>query len=61
MGPAEAQPDWLLGVARGLGGLVGDYPAAALQPRLPQRGLRLLLGAIALALSVVYLVTYARA
>jgi uncharacterized membrane protein YfcA len=37
-------PIWSLGLACGLGGLVGGDLGAHLQPRLPEAALRLLLG-----------------
>lgn len=43
-------PDWPLGLACGLGGLIGGYLGARLQPHLPETTLRLLLGALAAAL-----------
>ncbi len=49
-------PDWALGLALGLGGLAGGYCGARLQPRLPERGLRRLLGVLAIALAVTYTV-----
>lgn len=49
-------PDWRLGVLRGLGGLVGGYLGTRLQPRLPERALRLPLGPVALGLTVLYLI-----
>jgi uncharacterized membrane protein YfcA len=49
-------PDWVLGIACGLGGLIGGYLGARIQPRLPQTALRLLLGTIALALAIGYLI-----
>jgi uncharacterized membrane protein YfcA len=49
-------PDWSLGVATGVGGLAGGWLGASLQPRLPERALRALLGLMALALALVYLV-----
>ncbi|MFI8320340.1 TSUP family transporter [Streptomyces sp. NPDC085529] len=39
-------PHWFLGLACGLGGLIGGYLGARLQPRLPEEALRLLLGAL---------------
>ena len=60
-GQPGAAPDWPLGIACGLGGLVGGYLGASLQPHVPQRALRLLLGVLALALSVAYIVTVVRA
>jgi uncharacterized protein len=49
-------PDWWLGLFCGLGGLVGGYLGAALQPRLPEEFLRSLLGYLAVGLSVAYVV-----
>jgi uncharacterized membrane protein YfcA len=49
-------PDWPLGIACGLGGLGGGYLGARAQPHLPQTALRLLLGTIAIALAVGYLI-----
>jgi uncharacterized membrane protein YfcA len=60
-GQEAAEPHWLLGVACGLGGLLGGYLGAALQPHLPQRRLRVLLGVLAMALSLAYLIDLARA
>jgi uncharacterized membrane protein YfcA len=51
----DIAPQWTLGLLCGLGGLVGGYLGAHLQPRLPETALRLLLGALAVALAVVYL------
>ena len=47
-------PDWWLGVATGLGGLAGGWVGASLQPHIPERALRTLLGLLALALAVLY-------
>ena len=47
-------PDWSIGVACGLGGLLGGYIGAAIQPRMPERALRLLLGGLAIALALLY-------
>jgi uncharacterized protein len=60
-GHEDAGPHWLLGVACGLGGLVGGYLGASLQPRMPQRLLRILLGVLALGLSLAYLFQVVRA
>lgn len=49
-------PDWAVGTACGLGGLAGGYLGARLQPRLPERALRVLLGLAALAVGGLYLV-----
>ncbi|MFN8136175.1 MAG: TSUP family transporter [Propionicimonas sp.] len=54
--PGSIAPDWPIGIACGLGGLVGGYVGARLQPHLPERALRLLLGGLALAVGVLYLV-----
>ncbi|GAA3193970.1 TSUP family transporter [Actinocorallia longicatena] len=48
-------PDWVLGLACGAGGLAGGYLGAHLQPLLPEKALRLLLGGLALALALLYL------
>lgn len=47
-------PDWPIGIACGLGGLVGGYLGAHLQPRLPEVALRLLLGTLASAVGLLY-------
>ncbi|RSM90510.1 hypothetical protein DMH04_03325 [Kibdelosporangium aridum] len=49
-------PEWLLGLACGLGGLVGGYLGARLQPLLPDTVLRLLLGVLAIAIGTLYVV-----
>jgi hypothetical protein len=49
-------PNWPLGVICGIGGLVGGYLGARLQPRLPESGLRSLLGILAVGLAIVYVV-----
>ncbi|MEU9572958.1 sulfite exporter TauE/SafE family protein [Streptomyces massasporeus] len=54
MSSADVAPDWWLGLACGTGGLMGGYLGARLQPRLPERALRLLLGALAAGLGAVY-------
>lgn len=51
----DIAPDWLLGLLCGLGGLFGGYLGARLQPRMPEVALRLLLGALAVGLAVLYL------
>lgn len=47
-------PDWDLGIACGLGGLVGGYLGARVQPHVPELLLRRLLGGLAVALAVAY-------
>jgi uncharacterized membrane protein YfcA len=54
--PGPVSPDWSLGIATGIGGLAGGWLGASLQPRLPERALRALLGTMALALATLYLV-----
>ncbi|MEU0414537.1 sulfite exporter TauE/SafE family protein [Streptomyces griseorubiginosus] len=51
---ADVAPDWSLGLACGTGGLIGGYLGARLQPHLPERALRLLLGVLAAALGALY-------
>lgn len=50
----DVAPDWWLGLACDTGGLIGGYLGARLQPRLPERALRLLLGTLAAALGTLY-------
>src|SRR5690606_25077093 len=52
--PGDVAPIWALGLLCGLGGLIGGYVGAHLQPRLPESGLRLLLGTLAIALPCLY-------
>jgi uncharacterized membrane protein YfcA len=52
-------PDWSLGIACGLGGLCGGYLGAALQPRMPEKLLRAILGLLALGLAVLYTIQVA--
>ena len=54
--PGTVSPDWSLGVAAGLGGLAGGWLGASLQPRIPERALRSVLGVLALALAAFYTV-----
>lgn len=56
-GAPAAAPDWLLGVALGLGGIVGSIVGARAQPHLPERGLRTFLAVAALAVGVTYVLT----
>ena len=51
---SDIAPHWTLGLLCGAGGLLGGYLGARLQPHLPERALRLLLGALATALAVLY-------
>jgi uncharacterized membrane protein YfcA len=52
----DIAPQWWLGLLCGLGGLVGGYTGARLQPYVPERVLRLLLGGLAVAVAVSYAV-----
>jgi uncharacterized membrane protein YfcA len=49
-------PEWTIGLACGIGGLVGGYVGARLQPLMPETALRLLLGSLAIALAILYVV-----
>ncbi|MEU7907730.1 sulfite exporter TauE/SafE family protein [Actinoplanes sp. NPDC049118] len=53
-GRGDIAPDWGVGILCGVGGLIGGYLGAHLQPRLPERALRLVLGGLAIALAVLY-------
>lgn len=55
-GSGSIAPEWILGLALGLGGLGGSYLGAALQPRLPEVGLRRLAGVLAIAIGLRYIV-----
>jgi uncharacterized protein len=56
-GADGARPDWASGVLLGVAGLLGGYVGAGIQARLPVPLLRRLLGGLALALAVGYVVT----
>jgi uncharacterized membrane protein YfcA len=47
-------PDWGVGVALGIGGLVGGYTGARLQPRLPETLIRRVLGLLVTAIGIRY-------
>lgn len=47
-------PEWTLGVFLGAGGFAGSYCGARLQSRLPERGLRRLLGCVACLVAARY-------
>jgi uncharacterized membrane protein YfcA len=51
---AAASPDWGIGLALGIGGLLGGYVGAWLQPHLPERTIRRLLGVLVLAIGLRY-------
>ncbi|MGH2958810.1 MAG: sulfite exporter TauE/SafE family protein [Solirubrobacterales bacterium] len=50
----DSSPDWPLGIAMGIGGLGGGYLGARIQPRVPERALRVGLGVISVLLAVRY-------
>jgi uncharacterized membrane protein YfcA len=47
-------PDWGVGIALGVGGLIGGYTGARLQPRMPEAFIRRLLGLLVLAIGIRY-------
>jgi uncharacterized protein len=47
-------PDWSVGVALGVGGLVGGYTGARLQPHLPETLIRRVLGLLVLGIGIRY-------
>ena len=51
----DIAPEWGLGLLCGLGGLIGGYLGAHLQPRIPEHALRVLLGVLAAALALLYI------
>ena len=53
-------PNWPLGLTCGAGGLIGGFLGAHFQRRLPETELRVLLGVLAIALGVTYLVQATR-
>ncbi len=50
-------PEWVLGAFLGLGGFLGSYCGARLQTRVPEAGLRKLLGLIAVLVATRYIHT----
>ena len=47
-------PDWAVGIALGVGGLIGGYTGARLQPHMPEALIRRLLGLLVLAIGIRY-------
>jgi uncharacterized membrane protein YfcA len=47
-------PDWGVGLALGVGGLLGGYTGARLQPHLPETAIRRLLGVLVLVIGLRY-------
>lgn len=60
MSTGPIAPDWWLGLACGLGGLIGGYLGARLQPHLPDTPLRLLLGTLATGIGTLYAIQIMR-
>ncbi|MET0421461.1 MAG: sulfite exporter TauE/SafE family protein [Acidimicrobiia bacterium] len=51
---ASVAPEWGVGIALGVGGLLGSYTGARLQPRLPEATIRRLLGLLVIAIGLRY-------
>jgi uncharacterized membrane protein YfcA len=47
-------PEWAIGTVAGVGGLIGGYLGAWMQPKVPEQGLRVVLGILALATALLY-------
>lgn len=54
-GGGTIAPVWLLGLSLGVGGLLGSYVGASVQPRIPEQALRTLLGVVSITIAVLYL------
>jgi uncharacterized membrane protein YfcA len=52
---APVAPDWLTGIALGIGGLAGAYTGARIQSRLPDQLIRRAMGVLVLAIGIRYL------
>jgi uncharacterized protein len=52
---AHVAPDWLTGIALGIGGLAGAYTGARIQSRLPDVFIRRVMGVLVLAIGTRYL------
>ena len=57
-GGLSASPDWLLGSLFGAGGFIGIYLGARFQKYVPQKLIRLLLGAIIMFIAAGYIIQY---
>jgi uncharacterized protein len=57
---SSISPDWGIGLALGLGGLIGGYLGALAQPRLPDRFIRRTLGLLVMAIGARYAYLAAR-
>ena len=52
---SSERPDWLLALLFGMGGAAGGFLGAKFSARVPERGLRVLLAALAITLGVTYI------
>jgi uncharacterized protein len=52
----QVAPDWLTGIALGVGGLAGAYTGARTQARLPDLLIRRVMGILVFAIGIRYLV-----
>ncbi len=52
---AHVAPDWLTGIALGIGGLAGAYTGARMQSRLPDLLIRRVMGVLVLAIGIRYI------
>ena len=57
-GDTGANPDWLLGLLFGCGGMAGTFLGASAQRWLPARAIKLILAAIVITVAVRYLAAY---
>jgi uncharacterized membrane protein YfcA len=55
---AVAAPDWLLGILFGAGGLMGMYLGARVQKYAPERGIKLMLGAVIVVVAAKYILRF---
>ncbi|MBI4843606.1 MAG: sulfite exporter TauE/SafE family protein [Nitrospirae bacterium] len=54
----STSPDWMLGILFGIGGFAGMYLGARCQKFMPQKFIKLMLGAIILFLALKYIIQY---
>ena len=57
-GGVATSPDWALGFLFGIGGLAGMYIGARLQKYIPQKFIKLMLGAMIISLALKYILEY---
>ncbi len=55
---AVATPDWLLGILFGVGGLVGMYLGARVQKYVPEKWIKLMLGAVIMIVAAKYILKF---